>query len=172
MQRKLRKSFGSVLLSIILMGCFCMETFAASQQNCGLQGTSQLESNIEQLECETIGYSDLPTIVPFSTYFADAAITISFDSEGMHIDICTGMNDIASVVGAKDIEVHRKKLFGYEVVAVAEGGELYNVTTVLNSMVYTGAIQGEKYRVVCTHYGDVDGYREMYAETDWVTCNY
>ena len=82
------------------------------------------------------------------------------------------MNDIASVVGVKDIEVHRKKLFVYEVVAVADGGEVYNTTTALTSMVYTGAVQGEKYRVVCTHYGDVDGYRELDADTDWVTCNY
>lgn len=170
--RKIKKSICSVLLSMFMLCNFCIEAFAASQQDDNMIEKASLNTEVVQLECEVIGFTQFPEIVPYATTFVDASITISFDSEGMHIGICTGMNDIASVVGAKDIEVHRKTLFSYEVVAVADGGELYNVTTVLNSMVYTNAVQGQKYRVVCTHYGDVDGYREMYAETDWVTCNY
>ena len=172
MLKKIRKSIYSIILSLLMISNFSIDVFATSQQSGRLDEDFQLESSIAQLDCEVYGYSQLPEIIPYATTFTDAAITISFDSEGMHIDICTGMNGIASVVGAKDIEVHRKTLFSYEVVAVADGGELYNVTTALNTMVYTGAVQGQKYRVVCTHYGDVDGYREMYAETDWVTCNY
>lgn len=170
--KRIKKSICSVLLSLLMLCNFGIEAFATSKQDDSIIKKSSLDTGIVQMDCEVIGFNQFPEITPYATTFVDASITISFDSEGMYIGICTGMNDIASVVGAKDIEVHRKKLFGYEVVAVAEGGELYNVTTVLNSMVYTGAIQGEKYRVVCTHYGDVDGYRELYAETDWVTCNY
>ncbi len=172
MKKRVKKSLVSILLSIFLVSSFCMEAFAASQQNSGLEEINQLESDVVQLECEVVGYNETSAIVPYATYFADASITISFDSEGMHITICTGMNDIASVVGMKDIEVHRKKLIGYEVVAVADGGEVYDTTTAITSLLYTGAVQGEKYRVVCTHYGDVDGYRELEAETDWVTCSY
>lgn len=172
MLKKVKKSFYSILLSLLLLSNSSIDVFAASQQSDSYDELVQLESDIVQLDCEVLGYNQFPEVVPYATTFVDAAITISFDSEGMHIGICTGMNGIASVVGAKDIEVHRKTLFSYEVVAVADGGELYNVTTVLNSMVYTGAVQGEKYRVVCTHYGDVEGYRELEAETDWVTCNY
>lgn len=172
MLKRVKKSLGSILLSLLMVSSLCVETLAASQPNSEFEDITKLENEVVQLDCIVVGHNQIPTSVPYATFFADAAITISFDSEGMHIDICTGMNGIASVVGAKDIEVHRKTLFSYEVVAVADGGELYNVTTVLNSMVYTNAVQGEKYRVVCTHYGDVDGYREMYAETDWVTCNY
>ncbi len=172
MHKRIKKSFGAWILSLLLMVSFSMEAFAVDFHNTSLEKSSQLESSFVQLDCEVIGYNELPDVVPYATYFADAAITISFDSEGMHITICTGMNGIASVVGVKDIEVHRKKLIGYEVVAVSDGGEAYNVTTGVCSLLYTGAVQGEKYRVVCTHYGDVDGYRELEADTDWVTCNY
>lgn len=170
---KLKKSVCSVLLSLFVFSSFSAEVFAASQQSSSMvEGVVQLDDEIAQLDCEVIGYTQFPEIVPYATTFVDAAITISFDSEGMHITICTGMNDIASVVGMKDIEVHRKKLIGYEVVAVSDGGEVYDLTTAVCSLVYTGAVRGEKYRVVCTHYGDVDGYRELEAETDWVTCSY
>lgn len=163
MKKSMYKLICSLAMAIIMISNMNVRAFAASD----------LIDEIEVLEVEVSGRNDvLPEMMPYATTFMDASITISFDSEGMYIDICTGMNGIASVVGAKDIEVHRKTLFSYEVVAVADGGELYNTTTVLNSMVYRNAVQGQKYRVVCTHYGDVDGYREMYAETDWVTCNY
>ena len=172
MHKRIKKSFGAWILSLILMVSLSMEVFVVEFHNNSLEKSSQLEGSIVQLDCEVIGYNELPDVVPYATYFADASITISFNSEGMHITICTGMNGIASVVGVKDIEVHRKKLFGYEVVAVADGGEVYDTTTAITYMVYTGAVQGEKYRVVCTHYGDVEGYRELEADTDWVTCNY
>ncbi len=172
MYKRVVKSLSSILLSLLIVSNFCMEAYAASQENNIIEERAQLEREVDQLECTVIGYSQVPEIVPYATFFADASITISFDSEGMHIGICTGMNGVASVVGVKDIEVHRKKLFGYELVAVADGGEVYDTATALTSMVFTGAVQGEKYRVVCTHYGDVDGYRELYAETDWITCNF
>ncbi len=172
MRKKVRKSFYSVLLSVVMLSHFSLEAFAVSQHSDSVSEVIQFENEIVKLDCEVIGYNQFSEIIPYATTFVDASITISFDSEGMHIGICTGMNGVASVVGVKDIEVHRKKLFGYELVAVADGGEVYDTATALTSMVYTGAVQGEKYRVVCTHYGDVDGYRELYAETDWVTCNY
>lgn len=172
MKKRIKKSICSILLSLLMLSNFSVEAFAASRQNINLSEVAQLDGEVIILDCEVIGYNQFPEVNPYATTFVNASTTISFDAEGMHIGICTGMNDVASVVGVKDIEVHRKTLFSYEVVAVADGGEAYNVTTGLCSMVYTGAVQGQKYRVVCTHYGDVDGYREMYAETDWVTCNY
>ena len=172
MSRKVRNSIYSILLSFLLVCNFGLEVFAASQYSENIIDEVQLGGNITRLDCDVFGYNQFPEIVPYVTSFVDASITISFDSAGMYIGICTGMNGIASVVGVKDIEVHRKKLFGYEVVAVSDGGEAYNVTTGVCSLLYTGAVQGEKYRVVCTHYGDVDGYRELEADTDWVTCNY
>ena len=171
MKRRMKKSIFSVLLTLLLMCNFSIEVLAAEQNDCLVEEVL-LESNIAQLDCEVIGYNQLSEIVPYATTFVDASITISFDSAGMHITICTGMNDIASVVGMKDVEVHRKTLFGWELVAVSDGGEVYNLTTAVCSMTYTGAVKGERYRVTCTHYGDVDGYRELEAETDWVTCNY
>lgn len=172
MLKKVRKSIYSIVLSLLLVSSFSIETFAAVQQSDDFVKGVQVENSVVQLDCEVFGYYQLPEIVPYATTFVDASITISFDSEGMHIGICTGMNGIAAVVGSKNIEVHRKTLFGYELVAVADGGEVYNTTTALTSMVYTGAVRGEKYRVICTHYGDVEGYRELENETDWVTCNY
>ena len=172
MRKRTRNSICSMLLSLIMLSTYCMQAFAMPQQNDISSEIVQLEGDVVQLDCEVVGYNEEYQIVPYATAFADASITFSFGEEGMHISICTGMNGIASVVGVKNIEVHRKRLIGWEVVAVADGGEVYNTTTALTTMVYTGAVEGEKYRVSCTHYGDVEGYREMDSQTDWITCHY
>lgn len=166
MQKKVKRSICSILLALIMISNFTIEVFAIEQN-------SSVVEEVVQLEAEVTGYNQFYESVPYATTFVDASITISFDSEGMHIGICTGMNGIASVVGVKDVEVqHKTGWFTWETVAVSTGGESYNTTASLCSLVFQGAVKGESYRVKCVHYGNVDGYREMEAETDWVTCEY
>lgn len=170
MKRKVKKSICSIVLSLLMMSSFTIEALAASQQD-NNEEVVQLQSEVEQLDCEVSGYNVEYEIVPYATTFVDASITIYFESDGMHIDICTGMNDVASVVGVKDIQIQRKTgWFTYETVAVSSGGESYDVTTSLCTILYSNAVEGETYRVKCVHYGNVDGYRELEAETDWITC--
>ncbi len=166
MKRRVKRAICAALLSVLMLSSYTMEIFAASPQD-----TNAAE--VVQMETQVVAYTQLPEVVPYATTFVDASISVSFSSEGMHITICTGMNDIASVVGVKDIVVERKSgWFSWETVAVASGGEYYNETTIVCSMTYTGAVVGETYRVSCVHYGDVDGYRELESRTSGYKCQY
>ncbi len=165
MRKFMGKSLCSVLLCLIMLSGFNIETFAASDEENNLSKVVQLDNGVVQLDCEVSGYVEMPEIVPYATTFVNASITISYDSQGMYVDICTGMNDVASVVGVKDIEIQKKVLFGWETVAVSSGGESYNVTTSVCTIFYDNAVEGQTYRVRCIHYGNVDGYREMEAES-------
>ena len=166
MKRRVKRAICAALLSVLMLSSYSMEILAASPQD-----TNATE--VVQMDTQVVSYTQLPEVVPYATTFADASITVSFSSAGMHITICTGMNDIASVVGIKDIVVERKSgWFSWETVAVASGGEDYNVTSVACSMTYTGAVVGETYRVSCVHYGDVDGYRELESQTSGYKCQY
>lgn len=161
---KLLKKITCTLLTVILLNAsLVMPVFAAE------------ESKVEVLEATVTEYelSSLGEIATRSTTFVNNAINVFFESDGMHITIYTGTSITASVLGVKDIEVQKKGLFGiWKTVAFATGGEAYNVGLMSVSMVYSGAIEGENYRICCTHYGNVDEYREMYHETSEITCAY
>ncbi len=166
MKRRVKKAICAALLSVLMLSSYSMEIFAATPQE-----TTAAE--VEVMDVQVVSSTQLPDVVPYATTFVDASITVSFSSAGMYIVCCTGMNGTASVVGVKDIVVERKTdWFGWQVVAVASGGEDYNCTTVSCSMIYTGAVVGETYRVSCIHYGDVDGYRELESQTSGYECRY
>lgn len=130
------------------------------------------EATVEVIEANVLGGNDSSEIVPYSTVFNEASVSVFYDTTGMHISICTSMNGTASVVGVKDIEVQRKTWYGgWTTVATSTGGESYGVTTSVCTLTYTGTVEGESYRVIRTHYGNVDGYRELYAETSGFPCN-
>ncbi len=166
MKRRVKKAICAALLSVLMLSSYSMEIFAATPQE-----TTAAE--VEVMDAQVVSSTQLPEVVPYATVFADASITVSFSSAGMHITICTGMNGIASVVGVKNIVVERKTdWFGWQVGAGADGGEVYNATTAYCTMTYTGAVVGETYRVSCIHYGDVDGYRELESQTSGYECRY
>lgn len=160
----LLKKITCTLLTVILLNAsLAMPVFAAE------------ESNIEVLEATVMGY-DAPIfegVSPRSTTFIDTSIDVYFDSDGMHIEIYTGTSLTASVLGVKDIEIQKRGLFGiWTTVATSTGGEAHNIGTVSVILTYAGAVKGETYRVCCTHYGNVDEYRELYHETSGMTCAY
>lgn len=160
---KLLKKITCVLLTVFLINAsLCIPVSAAE------------ESNVEKLQA-TVTTIDRPLglfVEPRSTTFIDTSIDISFGVDGMFVAVHTVMNATASVVGVKDIKVQKKGLFGWNTVATVEGGEVYNVGGCVVSFTYTGSEYEEIYRVVCTHYGEVDEYRELYHETLGYTCIY
>ena len=162
---KLLKRITCALLSIILVNLsFAVPVFAAE------------ESSVVELEATvTANYGD--GVVSYadsrSTTFSDTSIYISYSSEGMHIVICTDLTMTASVVGVKDIQIQKKGLLGtWTTVATSDGGEVTNASGCVTTLDYAGAEYGETYRVTCIHYGNVDGYRELYHETVGAKCVY
>ena len=162
--KKLKKITSLLLSAVMLSTLFINVAFAAENSE---------ETDVVKLEAVVQEYTPDANAAARSTTFADATVDVSFSSSGMSITITTGMTKIASLVGVKDIEVQLKNGNDWVTVATcAEGGEATNALGCAVALTYTGAIYGEYYRVVCTHYGDVDGYRELYHETGSMRCIY
>ena len=138
----------------------------------GVFAFAKEEESVQKLECQVLEGNTEVNSSARSTTFIDNSIDISYSANGMYETITTGMNTTASLVGAKDIKVQIKNGNDWVTVAVSDGGEAYNTATCVLAFTYPDSIVGETYRVVCTHYGDVDGYREMYHETNGFKCVY
>ena len=159
------KKVTSVLLTIILLSSsFTMSVLAAE------------EAPIAELEVTVTPMFDSISnagVGMRSTTFIDTSISVGYDAEGMHVAIYTDLNGVASVVGAKDIKIQKKGLFGiWTTIATSEGGEATNSTGCVLRFTYPDVELGETYRVTCIHYGEVDEYRELYHETVGFTCAY
>lgn len=161
--KKIKRMISLLLSAIMLSTLFINVAFAAEDL-----------SDAEGVALEAVVQEYTPTMssTARSTTFSDNSIDVQFSSSGMSITITTGMVGIASVVGVKDIEIQLRNGNDWVTVATSTGGELYNVLGCAVDLTYTGAIYGEYYRVVCTHYGDVDGYRELYHESAAMKCVY
>ena len=156
----MKKIFCTILSVIMLFANFNVDVMESNEI-----------PNLEATIVET--YNNVLSLQQRATTFDDASVNFSFSSEGLHIAIDTGTTMTASVIGVKDIKVQHKGLFGiWTTVATSDGAEAYNTSFVSIALTYTGAEVGENYRVVCTHYADVDGYRELEHETEMVTFNY
>ncbi len=161
--KNLKKITSLLLSAIMLSTLFINVAFAAENSE---------ETDVVALEAVVQEYTPNVNSAARSTTFADATVDVQFSSSGMSITISTSMTMIASVVGVKDIEIQLKNGNDWVTVATSTGGELYDTLGTAVTLLYTGAIYGEYYRVVCTHYGDVDGYRELYHETGSMRCIY
>ena len=161
--KKLNK-ITSLLLSAIMLSTLLFNVAFAAE--------SLEVTEVVNLEAVVQEYTPNINSAVRSTTFADATVDVSFSSSGMSITITTSMVGIASVVGVKDIEIQLKNGDDWVTVATATGGELYDVMGCAVTCTYTGAVYGKYSRVVCTHYGDVDGYRELYHETAAMKCVY
>lgn len=156
-EKRMRIILNAVLIAALLIGSMSLcklnaqaVTFPESDNS----GIAVLEAKIiEKVEWDS-------DIVPY-TMLTRCQISVSGDSKGMHIDISTGCVGTASVLGVKDVKVHKKNwLGGWDVVATCSGAELYNRSSMGISVVYEDAVKGATYKITCVHYGDVDGYIE------------
>lgn len=160
---KIAKRVICALMASFLLITNNVPTHAAEQE------IIELESTIISTVCDEAYFNEQVR----STTFSTASVDFSFRTEGLHITIDTGTTMTASVIGVKDIKIQKKGLFGiWSTVATSTGGEAYNTSYISVSLTYTGAEVGENYRVKCTHYADVDEYRELDHETESVTFNY
>ena len=71
----------------------------------------------------------------------------------------------AKVIGVKDIKVQQKVWYGWKTVFISDGAESYDSAIFGADLVYPDAIKDKTYRVICTHYADVDGYEEAVNDT-------
>lgn len=158
--RKIRRMVALLCAAVLLSGNWCMSTFAAENAS----KIVELEASVEEYDFASNG------IMPYSTTFTDTSIDVVFDTSGMRVTIHTAMNNTASVVGVKDVVVQCKSGNDWVTVATSTGGEMTNAGGIAVSFTYPYTKSGQVFKISCTHYGNVDEYRELYHVTDEIKC--
>lgn len=108
--------------------------------------------------------NEILSINPITTMF-DCDITMAFRTEGLVMTFSTACVGTASVIGVKDIKVQQKMWYGWKTVLTSDGGENKNENIFSGDLTYSEAVKGKTYRVLCTHYANVDVYEEFENDT-------
>jgi len=116
------------------------------------------------LSIEQIQENETLSIKPRTTMF-DCDIIMAFRAEGLVMTFSTACLGTASVIGVKDIKVQQKMWYGWKTVLTSEGAENYNEDAFAGDLTYSEAVKGKTYRVLCTHYANVDVYEEFENDT-------
>lgn len=163
MKKKVQKILSVVVTAVLLAGAPELTSLAAEAGNgAAIGGTNEEGNEIEVLEAEVSANVEWPSEISPYTTMANCLINVVSDSEGMHIGIFTGVVGTASVIGVKDIKIQKKNWLGLWItVATSSGGESYDSSTSSVSILYENAEKDATYRILCVHYGNVDGYREL-----------
>lgn len=162
-KKGLHRVMGMALAVALLFGIPCSRVAAAEEE------PQEKEPVKLELTVYELPENDRPAL---RTMLIQCSVCFTSQPEGLCVDLSTCATRTASVLGTKDIVLEEKNLLGWHTVGTAEGYEVYNQSTSGCSCVYTGAVYGKKYRIKCTHYGNVDGYTEVQQTTDAYTYNY
>ena len=104
-------------------------------------------------------------VQPLTTLF-DCEIIMAFRAdEGLCITFTTSCAGAANVIGVKDIKIQQKMWYGWKTMLISNGGENQNDSVYSCSITYEEAVKGKTYRVLCTHYANVDVYEEFENDT-------
>lgn len=157
--KKWRKVISLVLAAVFLLYIPCFEAKAASYETDMRNECDDGVVKIEAIPYEVPDdfFEDRPST---RTMLIDCFILVSCSEEGILANISTGTTQKASVVGIKDIKVQKKVWYGWKTVAESDGIEVYDRLSVGCSILVTGAEFNATYRILCTHYGNVDEYIE------------
>lgn len=159
MKKFVQKILSMAVTAALLTGMSGITSLAAEAPD----GTITEEAGeVEVLEAEVIKDAKWPSeIVPYTT-LVQCYIGVVSDSEGMHIGISTGTAGKASALGVKDVKIQKKNWLGlWTTVATSEGGEVSDCASMCVNILYRNAEKDATYRILCIHYGDVDGYHEL-----------
>lgn len=157
-KRKIQKKIAAFIMTLV---------FAVSIPAQGAQAQEIYVNDIVIQELSTAYQtqeSDTLSIKPCTTMF-NCEITMAFRKEGLVMDFTTACLGTASVVGVKDIKVQQKMWYGWKTVLTSSGAENQNESVFACSLTYEEAIKDKTYRVMCTHYANVDVYEEFENDT-------
>lgn len=108
--------------------------------------------------------NNILSIKPITTMF-DCDITMAFRREGLVMTFSTACVGTSSVIGVKDIKVQQKMWYGWKTVLTSDGAENKDENVFAYDLIYSEAIKDKTYRVMCTHYANVDVYEEFENDT-------
>ncbi len=157
-----RTKIGGKVVAFLLAVVFLLNV--PGQRVCAQENIcNQIIMNRTAEDDGTMNYSY--SIRPLTT-LVDCEIIMAFSAtKGLVMTFTTSSMGDASVIGVKDIKVQQKVWYGWKTVYTSEGGEIYDRAIFAADLVYPDAIKDKTYRVICTHYADVDGYEEVVNDT-------
>ena len=161
-KRRVRRFLCTALAALFLVSTPCTQALAAEAES---QEVQVLEASVYALPVE----ENTPSL---QTVFGNCAIVIDGSDSGMLVQIQTQSFGVSSVIGVKDIKIQKKVWYGWQTVGTSSGGELTNVSNMVCSVLYEGAIKGETYKITCVHYANVDGYKEGIGDSGEFVYNY
>lgn len=146
---------GKILKKIVtfMMVLIC----AVSIPGQGAQAATIEDTMINQ-DYDTFGNNPITTMY-------DCDITMAFRTEGLVMTFSTASLGTASVIGVKDIKVQQKMWYGWKTVLTSPGAENQDQSIFACTVTYSEAVKGKTYRVLCTHYANVDVYEEFENDT-------
>lgn len=160
-RKRKQKSGKIVALVWALIFAFSVPVQEAHAEEAYLNGDTTMKVTVTNMSPE---YS-ISDVKPITTMF-DCEIIMAFKmDEGLCMSFTTSCIGTASVIGVKDIKVQQKMWYGWKTVLVSDGTESYDCSIFGANLKYPDAIKDRTYRVICTHYADVDGYEEVVNDT-------
>ncbi len=162
MKNKKRMRKGRTIVAFLLAMLFAV---SAPAQEVRAEGYNNEGSTLTVVVANKTQEYDLLKVQPITTLF-DCEIIMAFRAdEGLCITFTTSSAGAAKVIGVKDIKIQQKMWYGWKTVATSVGTEGYDQAIFAADLVYPDAIKDKTYRVICTHYADVDGYEEVVNDT-------
>ena len=161
MKNKKRMKKGRTIVAFLLAMFFVVSTPA---QEVRAEGYNNEGSTLMVAVANKTQEYDLLKIQPITTLFNCEIIMAFRADEGLCMTFTTSSAGPAKIIGVKDIKVQQKVWYGWKTVFISDGAESYDSAIFGADLVYPDAIKDKTYRVICTHYADVDGYEE--AEND------
>lgn len=169
--KMMRKILCVLTITMLLGEAFGFTSMAASTEDLSKSVDGGIE--VEVLEAVIMDDIDMSSGINPYTMLASCIIGVRGASDGMHIDISTGVVGTASVLGVKDVKIYKKTWYGgWDLVAVSSGGEAYDRTNMGITILYENAVKDAKYKITCIHYGDVNGYIEGENDSGEFTFTY
>ncbi len=141
-------------------------TFAVCIPKQGVQAQEVNTNDIsvsEMILCQEQGNTVYGVQSRTTMYNCD--ITMAFRQEGLVMSFTTASLGTASVIGVKDIKVQQKMWYGWKTVLTSDGAENQEDCIFAYNLTYSEAVKGKTYRVLCTHYANVDVYEEFENDT-------
>lgn len=160
-RKRKQKSGKIVALVLALIFSFSVPAQEAHAEEAYRNEDTTIKVTVSNMSPE---YS-ISDVQPITTLF-DCEIIMGFSmDEGLSMTFTTSSAGAASVIGVKDIKVQQKVWYGWKTVMISDGAERYDSAIFAADLTYADAIKDRTYRVICTHYADVDGYEEVVNDT-------
>lgn len=158
MKGKKPRKIIALILALAFATTVPMQGVKAEEANTNVASTSMVT-----VENQIQDYDEL-SIKPRTTMF-DCEIILAFTIDGLLMDFSTACYGDASVIGVKDIKVQQKVWYGWKTVLTSDGAENLNENVFAYDLLFPDAIKDKTYRVICTHYANVDVYEEFENDT-------